>query len=125
MILGGDEDKTWTQYYDSGEIVSVSHIWTKKGNYQIKVKAIDTGGAESPWSDPLSVSMPKSKTVKVTTPLFLQILQKFMNRFLLLEKLLTHPLVKKLFSQTMISQIIKVSTHTFLMNNQNINNKIT
>jgi hypothetical protein len=47
--------------YESGEECSASGIWFEEGNYEIKVKAIDEHGAESEWSDPLVVSMPKSK----------------------------------------------------------------
>jgi len=45
--------------YESGEECSGSGIWFEEGNYEIKVKAIDEHGAESNWSDPLIVSMPK------------------------------------------------------------------
>ena len=51
----------WTTFYDSGEEIVANHIFTSKGTYEIKVKAKDTHGAESGWSDPLSVEMPKTK----------------------------------------------------------------
>jgi hypothetical protein len=47
--------------YESGEECSALGIWFEEGSYEIKVKAIDEHGAESDWSDPLVVSMPKSK----------------------------------------------------------------
>jgi hypothetical protein len=47
--------------YASGEECIASGIWFEEGNYEIKVKAIDEHGGESDWSDPLVVSMPKSK----------------------------------------------------------------
>jgi hypothetical protein len=53
----------WKGPYASGQIVSESHIWTARGNYQVKVKAKDTYGWESIWSDPLSINMPKSKAI--------------------------------------------------------------
>ena len=46
--------------YESGAECSASGIWFDEGSYEIKVKAIDEHGAESEWSDPLIVSMPKS-----------------------------------------------------------------
>jgi len=58
---GDNTDNGWIGPYESGEIVSVSHIWNTKGTYSIKVKAKDMNSAESDWSDPLSVSMPKYK----------------------------------------------------------------
>ena len=46
--------------FESGEVINVSHIWTSKGEYNIRVKAKDIEEYESEWSDPLTVSMPKS-----------------------------------------------------------------
>jgi hypothetical protein len=46
--------------YSSGSECSSTNIWFEEGNYEIKVKAIDSKGAESEWSDPLTVSMPKN-----------------------------------------------------------------
>ena len=50
----------WTPYYASGESIEISHSWNEKGTYQVRVKAEDEHGAESLWSDPLTVSMPKT-----------------------------------------------------------------
>ncbi len=52
----------WLGPYDSGLSVSSSHIWSANGTYSIKVKSKDNYGDESPWSDPLSITMPKSKS---------------------------------------------------------------
>ena len=57
----GDEISNWMGPFDSGETIEVSHIWDEKGTYNIRVKAKDIYGAESDWSDPLSVSIPKNK----------------------------------------------------------------
>ncbi len=46
---------------ESGEIYEVNHTWDEKGEYEIRVKAKDEHGAESEWSDPLPVSMPRNK----------------------------------------------------------------
>jgi len=62
-------DSEWIGPYNSGQIASISHIWTTQGSYSIKVKAKDdpngdgdlSDGTESPWSDPLEISMPKNK----------------------------------------------------------------
>lgn len=51
----------WIGPYASGETASASHIWNRKGSYNIMVKAKDEYGEESIWSDPHSVTMPKSK----------------------------------------------------------------
>jgi len=57
----GDEVSDWDGPYTSGDPVTTSHTWSNQGTYAVKVKAKDTSDAESVWSDPLSVSMPKNK----------------------------------------------------------------
>lgn len=82
----GDGTNTgWIGPYNSGDIVSVQHTWNTKGNYNIKVKARDRCYAESDWSDPLIVSMPKNKVI--STP-FLQFLENHPHLFPLLQQLL-------------------------------------
>lgn len=57
---GDGMNSGWLGPYSSGQSVSVSHSWTVQGSYPIKVKTKDAEGAESVWSDPLQVSMPKA-----------------------------------------------------------------
>lgn len=57
---GDGTNSGWLGPYNSGEIAEAPHKWSVEGNYSIKVKAKDIYGAESEWSDPLVVSMPKS-----------------------------------------------------------------
>jgi len=85
---GDGTDSGWTSPIPSGNTASAKHIWSSQGNYQIKVKARDVPHlAESPYSDPLSVSMPKSKPYFNTPflqflqnhPLIYQLLQRFLN----------------------------------------------
>lgn len=79
----------WEGPYVSGDAVSASHIWQAKGTYSIKVKAIDdpnsdgdlSDGAESVWSDPLAISMPKVKSYVL--------LEKILLRFPALQNLLS------------------------------------
>jgi len=77
----------WTSFYESGIAITTSHTWTKKGTYNIRVKAQDKDGLESGWSDPLPVTMPKNKQATHKTK-FPQFFELFMNRFSLLERLL-------------------------------------
>lgn len=56
-------DSGWKGPYNSGETCEASHVWTAEGSYSIKVKAKDEYDVESDWSDSLSISMPKSKTI--------------------------------------------------------------
>ncbi|UCB59030.1 MAG: PKD domain-containing protein, partial [Thermoplasmatales archaeon] len=58
---GDGTDSNWSELFNSGETVSISHNWVDIGDYQVIVKAKDIYGNESEWSDPLGVSMPKNK----------------------------------------------------------------
>ena len=57
----GDETSGWIGPYDPGDICKANHIWDNKGEYTVQVKAKDIYGDESPWSDSLEVSIPKTK----------------------------------------------------------------
>ena len=47
----------WTGYYSSGVTCSRSHSWDSEGIYRIRVKAKDANGAESGWSQSLTVTI--------------------------------------------------------------------
>ncbi|MCX6667348.1 MAG: PKD domain-containing protein [Euryarchaeota archaeon] len=79
----------WLGPYDSGVTVDASHTWTEKGSYQIKVKAKDVYDAESEdWSDPLAVSMPKTRQSKTILNLLEQLMERFPHAFPILRELL-------------------------------------
>jgi hypothetical protein len=64
---------------DSGEYMAIHHSWNIEGDYIIKVKAIDEHGKESSWSEPLTVTMPRSRSIRT---IFLEkILNLFPNLF--------------------------------------------
>ena len=75
----------WLGPYISGDTVNTFHTWTKRGSYNIKVKAKDEHGAESVWSDPLPISMPKNKQ---SINFLQQFLGQLIERFPLLEYIL-------------------------------------
>ncbi len=81
----------WLGPFNSGSVGSAQKSYTTKGNYLIKVKAKDVWGAESNWSEPLPITMPKDTAYSVRT-LFLQllelILQRFPNSFPILRQML-------------------------------------
>ncbi len=60
-------EKEWIGWHMSGEEFTKSHTWNSKGTYNVRVKSKDINEAESEWSDPLSVSMPKIKNKAKTT----------------------------------------------------------
>jgi len=55
---GDGSDTEWFGEYDSGDIVSASHIWSEEGEYEIRVKSKDSNNVESVWSDSLPIKMP-------------------------------------------------------------------
>jgi len=81
---GDGTDSGWLGPIDSGITYEVNHIWEKKGNYEIKVKAKDIYGAESSWSDPLPITMPYSYK---PIPQILELLfQRFPHAFPILKQ---------------------------------------
>ncbi|HWR28173.1 MAG TPA: NosD domain-containing protein [Candidatus Thermoplasmatota archaeon] len=73
---GDGSQSNWLGPSNSGATISTTHKWTVKGSYSIKVKAKDTYGTESPWSDPLSIKMPYSYNYPIT-----QFWEKLLERF--------------------------------------------
>ncbi len=63
-ISWGDGNNDFVGPYQSGKEITVNHTWTEKGNYTIRVQAVDTYGAESEWSE-LSITMPRNKVLPV------------------------------------------------------------
>ena len=51
---------SWTDFYDSNVEISTQHVWEEQGDFDIRVRARDTNGRESIWSDPLPVSVPSN-----------------------------------------------------------------
>lgn len=84
---GDGTDSGWLPPIPSGQIASSSHAWSSQGSFSVKVQAKDSNDAESEWSDPLSVSMPKNKAVN-TMPLFLRFLQQHQMLYQLFQRFL-------------------------------------
>jgi len=74
---GSENYSDWLGPYNSGEKCSASYIWNDKGVYEIKVKAKNVDGAQSDWSDPLAISMPKNKAINP----FLLFLERLIEQF--------------------------------------------
>jgi len=64
----------WIDPFNCGQTISSSHVWNNRGTFQIKVKCKDDNGLESVWSDPLSISMPKNKSLHF---IILRIFEKY------------------------------------------------
>ena len=87
---GDDSYSAWLGPYDSGEVISASHAWSK-GGYEIRVKAKDVNGAESNWSDPLIIVIegepPIVEIIKPDKALYImnrKILPRFFRKSLIL-----------------------------------------
>ncbi len=77
---GDGTNNNWTDYVRSANKVEVSHQWSEKESYHIRVKAKDEHGCESNWSDPLKITIPKSKSnFRIKFP-------SFISRFLEFDK---------------------------------------
>ena len=83
---GDDTNSGWLGPYDSGDTANTSHIWSNRGVYKVKVKAKDPYNVGSEWSDILLVTMPRSKISG--NNLFLNLLERFLNVFPILQQLL-------------------------------------
>ena len=73
----------WIGPFASGVTANGSHAWSTKKIYTITVKAKDTSGAESAWSDPLSVTMPFSFSI---LSFWERLFERFPNAFPLLRQ---------------------------------------
>jgi hypothetical protein len=79
---GDGTNSGWMGPYGSGNTGSASHSWASDDTYDIKVKAKDIYDKEGPWSDTISVTIPRYKTI---------------NKIILMRLLEKHPLLQKLF----------------------------
>ena len=88
---GTTTEECWTcggQLQKNGTEYVVEHTWRKTGSYSIKAKVWDTQNAESDWSEPFSVSMPKNKPIKIM--MLIEELEPFQKIFILLKNLLKY-----------------------------------
>ena len=81
----GDGQSSYSQLVESGETGSASHRWRWPNTYTIKVKAVDEFGEGSPWSDPITVTMPRGKA---TIRPFLRFFDNHPSLFPILQRLL-------------------------------------
>jgi len=72
-----NETSVWLGPYDSGDTCEASHTWEEEGEYSIRVKAKDVYGDESPWSDPLTVTMPKVKIFNQIPRILIWLFERF------------------------------------------------
>ena len=76
---GDDNVDQITELYDSGVEITTPHTFYSRGNFGIKVKAIDEYGEESDWSNPYYVDMPKYKAFNSYLQSFIQFIKDIIN----------------------------------------------
>ena len=81
----GDGNVTLTEWVNSGDTISAIYSWSERGKYDIRVRARDECGFVSEWSEPLTVTMPRSRLL--ASPLFMRFLERFPNAFPILRQL--------------------------------------
>ncbi len=77
----------WQGPFTSGKSVKVNHIWNQKGTFNIKAQAIDIYDAPSEIGT-LKVTMPKNKPLLFNLNLLSWILERFLNTFPIVSRLL-------------------------------------
>jgi len=75
--FGDETNSSWDGPYNTGENCEIEHSWDEVGEYTIKVKAKDVYGEESEWSDPLVVTMPKTKTFNQIPKILVWLFERF------------------------------------------------
>ncbi len=60
---GDGTNSGWIGPVEEGKSIKSSHIWNDKGSYEIKAKAKDENDWNSGWSEPVNISVTKSKKV--------------------------------------------------------------
>lgn len=81
---GDGQAEEWIGPYPSGHEVKVKHTWAEQGTYTIEARTRDTEGLQSPLNK-LTVSLPKNK--QSINTLFMQFLERIIQRFPLLERI--------------------------------------
>ncbi len=61
----GNEVGDWVGPYSSGQPCQPLHSWPAEGEYEIKVKAKDSVGSESPWSDSLMIHIASASQIEI------------------------------------------------------------
>jgi len=77
---GDNSNSGWIGPYNSGDVVTRSHIWDEEGTYTIRAKAKDIFDDESDWGT-LEVTMPLNQPVSQQHPLLSWFFKFFPNMF--------------------------------------------
>jgi hypothetical protein len=65
----------WTPWYEPGDVIASTHSWDISGYYEVRVKARSKNTGQSEWSDPLSISIPRARSIERQNTLLLDYLK--------------------------------------------------
>ena len=85
IFWGDGTFEDWFGPFESDQMASVNHTWSKRGTYTVMVRAKDIYGTTGEWTT-LKVLMSRSKVV--TNSFILRFLERLLHRFPLLRHLL-------------------------------------
>jgi len=74
---GDYSNSNWIKTSSGNNKIYASHTWNEQGVYDVKVKSRDIYGAESEWSDPLPITMPKDNSINIYIPWIFRLIQRF------------------------------------------------
>jgi hypothetical protein len=83
---GDGQTAAWVGPYTSGQLVTISHVWSKRGTYTVKAKVKDFYAAESDMAL-LKIKMPVSYNIPIPSALE-RVLERFPNAFPILRYVL-------------------------------------
>ncbi|HWR63417.1 MAG TPA: hypothetical protein VN365_03340, partial [Candidatus Thermoplasmatota archaeon] len=83
---GDNTNSSWIGPYPSGDLITKSHTWSKKGTYIIKAKAKDIYGTESGWGT-LSITMPTSYNIPFQS-FWMKLFERFPHIFPIIRHLM-------------------------------------
>jgi len=91
VVWGDNNDTGWIGPYNSSEIITITHEWSKKGTYTITAKARDIWGYESN-STTIKITIPRtipiSRNKTTFNSLFYWFLERFPNMLIILRHLM-------------------------------------
>jgi len=64
---GDGHSSPWSNYVSLPWRVSMSHVYSRKGTFEVRVKAKDIEDNETDWSSPSSIDIPNSRPI-ISTP---------------------------------------------------------
>jgi hypothetical protein len=84
-IVEWGDDQESIGPYPSGESITVNHTWSKRGTFYLRVKAKDSSGLESGWSE-FRISIPRFNARNIKFQTLFRILENFpiLHRFLMI-----------------------------------------